>query len=70
MKAADSTPLSPQARADLIATARARAVHLRVQAKAEFGKAIIRGATHLIRRVTQFFVRNPVQVTYPSKPNI
>ena len=70
MNAADLTPLSPQSHADLMDTARARAVHLRQQAKAEFGKAIIKGATHPIRSIREFVAQNRVQVTYPSKPNI
>lgn len=61
MTAADSPSLSAQARADLIAAARARAVYLRQQAKAEFVEKVITGAATHIRRVSKFLVQTLVQ---------
>jgi hypothetical protein len=61
MNATDPTPLSPQARADLIAVARARAVSLRAQAKAEFAKKMITGAMGHIRRISKFLAQTLAQ---------
>jgi hypothetical protein len=57
MNAADSTPLSPQAHADLMDAARARAVQLRQQAKAEFVDKMIAGVTNSFLRLSKFFAQ-------------
>ncbi len=63
MNAADSTPLSPQARADLMAAARARAVHLRQQAKVEFVKKIFTDAAHHLRSLSNALVQKSAKTT-------
>ena len=57
MNATDPTPLSPQAHADLMDTARARAVCLREQAKAEFAEKVISGAAKHLSRLAAFLAR-------------
>ena len=63
MNAVDSTTLSPQARADLMAAARARAVHLRQQAKAEFVKKIFTEAAHHLRSLSNALVQKSAKTT-------
>lgn len=63
MNAADSTPMSPNGHADLMDSARARAVHLRQQAKADFVNAIIRRAVHTLRSISNALVQKSTKTT-------
>ncbi len=63
MNAPYSTALTPQVRADLIASARARAVHLRQQAKAEFVKKIFTQTVHHLRSISNALVQKSARTT-------
>lgn len=70
MNAPHSTALTPQARADLIAAARARALHLRAQAKAEFVQKMIAGIRNLLSHLSKLFAGTLTRLHHPSGPHI
>jgi hypothetical protein len=70
MNAADSTPLSPQAHADLMDAARARAVQLRQQAKAELVDKMIAGGRNLLRHLSELLARTLTRLNHLSRPHI